>query len=166
MSKIASILACCVAALIFSLDARALPGLPGRAQVAGSQVTWVKGDCGRGFYRTTPYGVCEPYSGPQAFGLPYVELPTARLPYAELPLRLPYVELPTARLPYVELPPRLPYVELPTARLPYVELPPRLPYVELPTARLPYVGLPVLSVPRVCPYGYSYDAPYHRCVPL
>jgi hypothetical protein len=168
MSKIASILACCVVALRFSLDAQALPGSPVPAQVAASQVTLVRGFCGRGFYRSRSDG-CLPYAGPQAFGLPYVELPSVRLPYAELPsVRLPYAETPSVRLPYAELPPvRLPYAELPAARLPYAELPAvRLPYVEPPAVGLPYVELPGLGVPRVCPHGYSYYAANRRCVPI
>jgi hypothetical protein len=169
MSKIASILACCVVALTFSLDARALPGSPVPAQAAASQVTLVKGFCGRGFHRSPYDGGCVPYAGPQAFGLPYIEPPAVRLPYIEPPaVRLPYAELPSVRLPYVEPPTvRLPYVELPATRLPYVGLPPvRLPYVEPPAVGLPYVELPVLGTPRVCPNGYSYYASHRRCVPI
>jgi hypothetical protein len=166
MPKIASTLAFCVAASLFSFETQALPGSPVPAQATASHVISVRGFCGRGYHHRRYDGACVPYVGPQAFGLPYVELPSPRLPYVELPARLPYVELPPPRLPYAELPVRVPYVELPPPRLPYVELPARLPYVELPPARLPYVDLPVLGTPRVCPIGYSYDAPYRRCVPI
>ena len=104
MSKIASILACCVLASTFSLAAQALPGSPVSVQIAASQVTLVKNFCGRGFHRNR-FDACVPYAGPQAFGLPYVELPSVRLPYVEPPaVRLPYVEPPMVGLPYVELP--------------------------------------------------------------
>jgi hypothetical protein len=166
MPKIASILACCVAVLIFSFETQAFPGSPVPPLGAASQVIPVRGFCPRGYHHRRYDGACVPYVGQQAFGLPYVELPSPRLPYAELSPRLPYVELPPPRLPYVELSPRLPYGELPPPRLPYVELSPRLPYGELPPPRLPYVGLPVIGTRRVCPIGYSYDAPYRRCIPI
>ncbi len=169
MSRIASILAGCVAAAIFSLEAQALPGSPAPVQVAAAQITLVKAFCGRGFHRRPSDGSCVPYAGPQAFGLPYIEPPSVRLPYLEPPaVRLPYAELPPVRLPYLEPPTvRLPYAELPPGRLPYVALPAvRLPYVEPPAVGLPYVELPVLGTPHMCPSGYSYYAARGRCVPL
>jgi hypothetical protein len=165
MPKLASILAFCAAASMFSLETQALPGSPAPIKGPGPEVTRVRALCALGYYDR--YGVCVPYAGPQAFGLPYAELPSVRLPYAELPpVRLPYAELPPVRLPYAELPPvRLPYAELPPVRLPYAQLPPvRLPYAEFPPARLPYVDLPVLGSSRLCPNGYSYYAAYRRCV--
>jgi hypothetical protein len=148
MSKIASILAGCAVASMFSLDAQAVPGSPARtrllvSEVAASEVTLVGGFCEAGFHRSRSRGGCVPngvtYAGPQTFGLPYVEPPV---------VRLPYVEGPVARLPYEELPVRVPYAELPVVRLPYAELPPvRLPYVDPPVVRVPYVELPPVRLP-------------------
>ncbi|THD56209.1 MAG: hypothetical protein E8A46_04110 [Bradyrhizobium sp.] len=170
MPKIASILACCAVASMVSLAAQALPGSPAPTQVPASEVIMVSSPCWDGFHRSRATGRCVSdgvtYAGPQAFGLPYVELPSVRLPYAELPVRLPYIEPPAVRLPYAELPVRLPYVEPPAVRLPYAELPVRLPYVEPPAVGLPYVELPVLGTSPVCPNGYSYYPAYRRCAPL
>jgi hypothetical protein len=175
MPKIASILACAAVASMVSLAAQALPGSPTPAQVAGSEVIMVSSPCWEGFHRSRATGRCVSdgvtYAGPQAWGLPYVELPSVRLPYAELPpVRLPYLDPPAVRLPYAELPTRLPYIEPPAVRLPYAELPARLPYVEPPAVGLPYVDpyvvLPVVGGSRVCPNGYSYYPAYRRCVPL
>jgi hypothetical protein len=163
MPKTAFILACFVAASIFALEAQALPASPVPVRGPTSQIILVRGFCARGYHHRRYDGACVPYVGPQAFGLPYVEL-QPRLPYAELPVRLPYAELPPPRLPYAELPVRLPHAELPHPRLPYAELPVRVPYRELPQARLPYVDLPSFGTLRLCPIGYSYDAPYRRCV--
>jgi hypothetical protein len=144
MSKIASILACCAAASMFSLAAQALPGSPAPTQIAVSEVTLVGGSCGLGFHYSRHRGCIansEPYEGPQAFSFPYVELPHVRLPYVEPPpYGVPYVELPHVRLPYVEPPTGgIAYVELPPVRVPYVEPPPYgVPYVELPRVRIPY----------------------------
>jgi hypothetical protein len=169
MPKIASVLACCVVVSMFSFEAQALPGSPVPVQGAKSQVISVKGFCGRGYHYRRYDGACVPYAGPQAFGLAYVELPSARLRYVEPPaVGLQYFELPAVRLPYIEPPAvRVPYVELPAPRLSHVELPPaRLPYVEPPAVGLPYVDLPVVGIPRACPNGYSYYAAYRRCVPI
>ncbi len=153
-----------------SLAAQALPGSPVPAQVAASEIIMVSNACWDGFHRSRATGRCVSdgvtYAGPQAFGLPYVELPSVRLPYAELPVHLPYIEPPAVRLPYAELPVRLPYIEPPAVRLPYAELPVRLPYVEPPAVGLPYVELPVLATARACPNGYSYYPAYRRCAPL
>jgi len=180
MSKLASILACCAVASLFSLGAQALPGSPVPAPFAASDITPVSA-CGPGYYKSRTKDRCfvkavphpeprtygGPYAGPQAFGLPYVEPPAVKLPYVEVPVRLPYVEPPAVRLPYVEVPVRLPYVEPPAVRLPYVELPSvRLPYIEPPVVGLPYVELPVLGTPHTCPSGYFYSTPYRRCVAI
>jgi hypothetical protein len=158
MLQIVSILTCSAVALLFSLEAQALPDSTMPTKVVATPAA--KGFCGRGYYRK--YGHCRPYAGPQAFGLPYIEPPAVRLPYVEPTVALPYVELPV-RLPYIEPPAvRLPYAELPT-RLPYVEVPTRLPYVEPPMVGLPYVELPVLGVPHSCQDGFSYHAAHHRC---
>jgi hypothetical protein len=122
----------------------------------------VSSPCWDGFHRSRATGRCVSdgvtYAGPQAFGLPYVELPA---------VRLPYLDPPAVRLPYAELPPvRLPYLDPPAVRLPYAELPARLPYVEPPAVGLPYVELPVLGGSRVCPNGYSYYPAYRRCAPI
>jgi hypothetical protein len=169
MPKLASILACCVVVSMFSVETQALPVSPVPAQGATSQVILVRGSCGRGYHHRHYDGACVPYVGPQAFGLPYVELPSVRLPYVDPPaVGLRYVELPAVRLPYVEPPAaRLPYVEPPAVRLPYAELPlVRLPYIEPPAVRLPYAELPVVGLPHVCPNGYSYYPAYRRCVPI
>ena len=96
MSKIASILACCVAASMFSFGALALPGSPAPAKMAASDVTLVRNFCGPGLHRgrdggcipdRVPYGYAEapifgvPYVAPPAFGLPYVAAPVVGLPY-------------------------------------------------------------------------------------
>jgi hypothetical protein len=160
MSKLASILACCAVASLFSLGAQALPGSPVPAPFAASDITPVSA-CGPGYYKSRTKDRCfvkavphpeprtygGPYAGPQAFGLPYVEPPAVKLPYVEVPVRLPYVEPPAVRLPYVEVPVRLPYVEPPVVGLPYVEL-------------------PVLGTPHTCPSGYFYSTPYRRCVAI
>jgi hypothetical protein len=86
MSKIVSILACCVVASMFSFDAQAFPGSPVRAQLAASEVTLVRGFCGHRFHRD-PDGDCVPngdaygYLEAPIFGLPYVAPPTVGLPY-------------------------------------------------------------------------------------
>ncbi len=171
MPKIASILACCAVASMVSLAAQAFPGSPAPAQAPALEVIKVSGPCWDGFHRSRATGRCVSdgvtYAGPQAFGLPYVELPSVRLPYLDPPaVRLPYAELPV-RLPYVEPPAvRLPYLDPPAVRLPYAELPTRLPYVEPPAVGLPYVELPVLGRSPVCPNGYSYYPAYRRCAPL
>ncbi|MGD0848483.1 hypothetical protein [Bradyrhizobium sp.] len=160
MSKLASILACCAVASLFSLGAQALPGSPVPAPFAASDITPVSA-CGPGYYKSRTKDRCfvkavphpeprtygGPYAGPQAFGLPYVEPPAVKLPYVEVPVRLPYVEPPAVRLPYVEVPVRLPYVEPPVVGLPYVEL-------------------PVLGTPHTCPSGYFHSTPYRRCVAI
>ena len=160
MSKLASILACCAVASLFSLGAQALPGSPVPAPFAASDITPVSA-CGPGYYKSRTKDRCfvkavphpeprtygGPYAGPQAFGLPYVEPPAVKLPYVEVPVRLPYVEPPAVRLPYVEVPVRLPYVEPPVVGLPYVEL-------------------PVLGTPHTCRSGYFYSTPYRRCVAI
>lgn len=173
MPKIASILACCAVASMVSLAAQALPGSPTPAQVPASDVMMVSSPCWDGFHRSRATGRCVSndvsYAGPQAWGVPYVDLPRVRLPYAELPVRLPYIDPPAVRLPYAELPLRLPYIEPPAVRLPYAELRGALPYTEL-RGSLPYVDpyavLPVVGGSRVCPDGYSYYPAYRRCVPL
>jgi len=161
MSKLASILACCAVASLFSLGAQALPGSPVPAPFAASDITPVSA-CGPGYYKSRTKDRCfvkavphpeprtygGPYAGPQAFGLPYVEPPAVKLPYVEVPVRLPYVEPPAVRLPYVELPSV------------------RLPYIEPPVVGLPYVELPVLGTPHTCPSGYFYSTPYRRCVAI
>jgi len=151
MSKLASILACCAVASLFSLGAQALPGSPVPAPFAASDITPVSA-CGPGYYKSRTKDRCfvkavphpeprtygGPYAGPQAFGLPYVEPPAVKLPYVEVPVRLPYVEPPAVRLPYIEP----------------------------PVVGLPYVELPVLGTPHTCPSGYFYSTPYRRCVAI
>ena len=158
-----------------SLAAQALPGSPTPAKVPATEIVMVSSPCWDGFHRSRATGRCVSNgvtdAGPQAWGLPYVDLPTVRLPYAELPpVRLPYIDPLAVRLPYAELPARLPYVEPPAVRLPYAELRGSLPYVEPPAVGLPYldpyVVLPVVAGSRVCPNGYSYYPAYRRCVPL
>jgi hypothetical protein len=172
MSKIASILACCAVATMFSFDAQALPGSPMRAQVAASDVILVRGSCGPGFHRDfdgscAPDGVRYGYIEAPLFGLPYIAPPTIGLPYVAPPrVGLPYVGPPTVGLPYVGPPTvGLPYVALPTARLPYVGPPTvGLPYVAPPTIGLPYLGPREFVSPRSCPYGYFYLPRSGRCV--
>jgi hypothetical protein len=142
MSKIASILSCCVLASTFSFHAQALPGSPVRAHVVASEVTFVKGGCGRGFHRDID-GECIP-NGYRDPGLPYVEPPYVRLPYVGGPaVALPYVGGPAVALPYGGGPAvALPYVGGPAVALPYVHGPvTRLPYVAPPAVALPYIGL-------------------------
>jgi hypothetical protein len=107
MSKIASILACCVAASMFSFGALALPGSPAPAKMAAFDVTLVRNFCGPGLHRgpdggcipdRVPYGYAEapifgvPYVAPPAFGLPYVAAPVVGLPYVAPPVvGLPYI---------------------------------------------------------------------------
>ncbi len=105
MSKIASMMACCAVALLFSVGARALPGSPAPAQMATSEVIQVRGFCGLGFHRG-PYGGCVPNGVPYGYVAPPV-------------------------------------------------------YVGPPV----YAAPPVVVVPRACPYGYYYYAPYGRCLP-
>ena len=144
MSKMASILSCCVLASVFSFPAQALPGLPVQAQLAAQlsapEVTLVRGGCWRGYHRDID-GECIP-NGYRDPGLPYVEPPYVRLPYVGGPaVALPYVGGPAVALPYVGGPAvALPYVGGPAAALPYVHAPVRLPYVAPPAVALPYIG--------------------------
>lgn len=171
MSKMASILACCVATAILSVTAQALPGSPVPARMGVSEVILVSGRCGHGFHRDLD-GDCVANGVPhddvetKFFGLPYVALPDVRLPYAALPdVRLPYAGLPDVRLPYLA-PPNvgLPYVGPPAIGLRYIEPPAvGLPYLAPPNVGLPYIGPPEYVAPHACPYGYFYSA--HHCVP-
>jgi hypothetical protein len=173
MSKIVSILACCVVASMVSFDAQALPGSPVRARVAASEVTLIRGFCGHRFHRD-PDGDCVPngdaygYLEAPIFGLPYVAPPTVGLPYLGPPtVGLPYLGPPTVGLPYLGPPTvGLPYLGPPTVGLPYLGPPTvGLPYVAPPTVGLPYLGPREFVSPRACPYGYVYFAHSHRCVP-
>jgi hypothetical protein len=172
MSKLVSILAGCVVAALFSLDAQAFPGSPLRPQLAGSEVILVRGSCGPGFHRG-PDGDCEPegvspdYIELPLFGLPYVNPPTVGLPYVNPPtVGLPYINPPTVGLPYINPPTvGLPYINPPTVGLPYVNPPTvGLPYVNPPTVGLPYIGPREFVSPRSCPYGYYYLPRSHRCI--
>jgi hypothetical protein len=170
MSKIVSILTCCVVVSLFSFDAQALPGSRLPAQMAVSEVILVRGFCRLGFHRG-PDGGCEPngvqygYFEAPIFGLPYVNPPTVGLPYVNPPtIGLPYVNPPIVGLPYVNPPTiGLPYLNPPTVGLPYVNPPiVGLPYINPPIIGLPYIGPREYVSPRACPYGYIYLA--HRCV--
>src|SRR5664279_3794035 len=117
MSRIASMLACCAVASVFSFGAQAFPGSRAPAtQVAAPEVTLVRGFCGLGFHRG-PYGGC------MRNGVPYG-----------------YVAPPV-------------YVGPPVYAVPPVHVGP------------PVYAAPPVVVPRVCPYGYYFYAPYGRCVP-
>jgi hypothetical protein len=83
--KIASILACCLAALTFSFGAQAFPSTF-TPQVAASDVLQARGFCGLGAHRG-PYGYCVPNGvvvvAPPAY---YVAPPVAVVP----PVVCPY----------------------------------------------------------------------------
>jgi len=74
MSKIASILACGVAVLIFSFEVQAFPGSPARIPVASPEVIPVRGFCGLGFHRG-PYGYCVRNGMPYGYVGPVVVAP-------------------------------------------------------------------------------------------
>jgi hypothetical protein len=74
MSRATSILACCIFASIFSLDARALPSLPAPAPVVKPEVLLVRGFCGLGAHRG-PYGGCVPNGVPYGYVAPVVVVP-------------------------------------------------------------------------------------------
>jgi hypothetical protein len=74
MSKIASILACCVMTSMISFGAQALPSLPAPAQVVASDIIPVRDFCGLGFHRG-PYGACVPNGAPYGYVAPVVVLP-------------------------------------------------------------------------------------------
>jgi hypothetical protein len=107
MSRMASILAYCVVASIFSLDAWALPDSPVLAQMAASEVTLATEFCWPGFH-LGPHGGCASSSEPpgyveaQVFGLPYIAPPAFGLPYIGPPaVGLPYIGPPVVGLPYI-----------------------------------------------------------------
>jgi hypothetical protein len=140
MSKLASILTCCVA-LMVSFQAQAFPASSVPARMTASDVTLVKGGCGSGFHRDID-GECIA-NRYWDHGLPYVEPPYVRLPYLGGPaVALPYVGGPAVALPYVGGPAvALPYVGGPAVALPYGHGPVvRLPYVAPPAIALPYIG--------------------------
>jgi hypothetical protein len=89
MFKIASILACGVAASIASFDAQALPNSQALAQVAAPEVVLVRGFCGLGRHRG-PYGGCVPNGVPYGYVAPVVVAPYAA----------PVVVVPGAVCPY------------------------------------------------------------------
>jgi hypothetical protein len=89
MSKAASILACGAMALIFSFDARALPGSSAPAQVAAPDVMLVRDFCGLGFHRG-PYGACRPNGVPYGYVAPVVVAPYAAPVVVAPPVVCPY----------------------------------------------------------------------------
>jgi hypothetical protein len=81
MSKIASILACCVVASIGSFDAQAFPNSPALARVAVPEVMLVRGFCGLGRHRG-PYGGCVFNGVPYGYAAPPVVVaPRVACPY-------------------------------------------------------------------------------------
>jgi hypothetical protein len=84
MAKIASILACGLAALIFSFNAQAFPSTFA-PQVAASDVIQVRGFCGLGAHRG-PYGYCVPNGvvvvAPPPYYVPPPVMPRVVCPYA------------------------------------------------------------------------------------
>ena len=143
MSKIASILSCCVVASMVSFSAQALPGLPAPTHGSASEITLVKGGCWRGFHRDID-GACIANGYLDPWGLPYVAPPAVGLPYVGGPaVALPYVAPPAVGLPYVAAPAvGLGYVAPPAVGLPYWPAPAvRLPYVAPPAIALPYIGM-------------------------
>ena len=73
MSKTASILACGLAASIFSFNAQAFPG-PSVPQLAASEIVEVRDFCGLGFHRN-PWGACVPNGAPYGYVAPVVVAP-------------------------------------------------------------------------------------------
>jgi hypothetical protein len=73
MSKIVSILAGGLMALIFPFSAQAFPGLPA-SQVSASDVVQVRDFCGLGFHRN-PWGACVPNGVPYGYVAPVVVAP-------------------------------------------------------------------------------------------
>ena len=73
MLKIASILACGVAASIFPHSAQAFPG-SSASQVTTSDVMVVRDFCGLGFHRN-PWGACVPNGAPYGYVAPVVVAP-------------------------------------------------------------------------------------------
>ena len=89
MPKIASMLACCAVASLFSFDAQALPGSPALAHVAAPEVMLVRGFCGLGFHRG-PYGGCVRNGVPYGYVAPpvYVAPPIYVAPPVKVPPRV------------------------------------------------------------------------------
>ncbi len=73
MSRIASILACGLFALMFSFNAQALP-VSSTSQAPGSDLVKVRGFCGLGFHRG-PYGGCVRNGVPYGYVAPVVVAP-------------------------------------------------------------------------------------------
>ena len=88
MSKIALILASCLAASICSFDAQAFPATSA-PQVAASDVVLVRGFCGLGAHRG-PYGACVPNGAPYGYVAPVVVAPYGVPVVVAPPIACPY----------------------------------------------------------------------------
>ena len=73
MSKTATVLACGLAASIFSCNAQAFPG-SSVPQLAASDIVEVRDFCGLGFHRN-PWGACVPNGAPYGYLAPVVVTP-------------------------------------------------------------------------------------------
>jgi hypothetical protein len=91
MSKIISILTCCVVVSISSVEAQAFSGSPARFPLASSEVVPVRGFCGLGFHRG-PYGYCVRNGVPYGYVAPVVVAPVVVAP--------PLVVAPRVTCPY------------------------------------------------------------------
>jgi hypothetical protein len=77
MSKTASILACGLAASIFSFNAQALPG-PSLSKLAATDIVEVRDFCGLGFHRN-PWGACVPNGAPYGYVAAVVAAPAVMI---------------------------------------------------------------------------------------
>jgi hypothetical protein len=74
MSKIISILTCCVVVSISSFEVQAFPIAPARIPVVSPEIIPVRGFCGLGFHRG-PYGYCVRNGMPPGYVAPVVVAP-------------------------------------------------------------------------------------------